>query len=60
VDTMDCSACMDYSALMNYYGPWTMLLICVDILVLDGYVGGISLNTCLYHIMMYYFHCECS
>jgi hypothetical protein len=37
-----------------------MLLTCVDVLVLGEYVGGISLNTCLYHIMMYYLHCECS
>jgi hypothetical protein len=37
-----------------------MLLICVDILVLGGYVGGILLNTYLYHIVMFYFHCGCS
>jgi hypothetical protein len=60
MDHMDYSACIDYSTRMDYSGLWTMLMICVDILVLGGYVGGISLNTCLYHIMMYYFHCECS
>jgi hypothetical protein len=49
---MDCLACIDYSTHMDYYGLWTRLLICVDILVLGGYVGGISLNTCLYHIMI--------
>jgi hypothetical protein len=37
-----------------------MLLICVDIQVLDEYVGGIWLNTCLCPIVMYYFHCRCS